>query len=228
MIRGVLWTAFALMTAVNAGLVAKYHLDNRFLYAWSLQYVDEDDTPSEKVVGLARGFRVLRNQERAEPVEGIDHDHRVMASFGPLSLTPREVVEIGGPCESKSRLMRTLLHLHGIDSRRVLLKDQASHTISEADVEGGAKMVVDPLYGLYYPKPGGGATTRWRRSPRTIARSSVRASRRSWRTRSRDPTPTTPPRRRISTSSPTPTRRSRSPGSATPSPGPWPTMPWSP
>jgi len=146
---------FAVLTAVNVGLLAKYVLDNRFLYAWSLQYVAEDDLPSEKVVALAEAFRILRNTEESG-LRQVQETQRVVGAFGPLSLTPREVVEHGGPCESKSRLMRTLLHLHGIASRRVLLKEKASHTVTEVEIEDGKRMLVDPLYGLYFPKPEGG------------------------------------------------------------------------
>jgi len=142
---------FGLLTLVNLGLVTKYVLDNRHLYQWSLQWIDEEDPPSEKVVGLSKGFRVLRNT-----VDEWTGPERQTGAFGPLSLTPKEVVEQGGPCESKSRLMRTLLHLHGIESRRVLLLEKRSHTVTDADIENGQSMVVDPLNGLYFPRPDGG------------------------------------------------------------------------
>jgi len=83
-------------------------------------------------------------------------DLGILGDFGPLSLTPREVVEHGGPCESKSRLMRTLLHLHGIDSERVLLKQKRSHTVTDVEIEEAGRMVVDPLFGLVFPDPRGG------------------------------------------------------------------------
>jgi hypothetical protein len=78
--------------------------------------------------------------------------------FRPLRPAPWQVLEKGGDCADRSRLVSALLRLHGIHgSKWALYNDsgESVHAVVEVNVESG-KMVVDPLFGIWFPKPGGG------------------------------------------------------------------------
>jgi hypothetical protein len=138
------------LTATAAVLAVQNAADDRVLDAWTAKWVEPGDPPSVAVPKLLAGFRTLSWGTPDEQQYGL---------FPELSLTAREVLERGGPCESKSRLLRTLLHLRGISSDRVLLRDEnlkVVHTVTEVELEDGSRMIVDPLYGLYFPRAGGG------------------------------------------------------------------------
>ena len=58
----------------------------------------------------------------------------------------------------RSRLVIRLLRLHGIEASKWALytKEMKSvHAVVELEAETG-KMVADPLYGLWFPRPDGG------------------------------------------------------------------------
>jgi len=144
------WVALLALGVLDVVLLHRHWADNRLLHTWSAAFVQPSDPPSEKARKILGQFRPLKYDSENPPPIG---------AFGSLGLAPREVLEHGGPCESKSRLARAVLRLHGIHADRVLLFDgdlRAYHTMIEIDVEDGAKMAADPLYGLVFPKPGGG------------------------------------------------------------------------
>jgi hypothetical protein len=75
-----------------------------------------------------------------------------------LRPTPRQVAESGGSCSDRSRLIVALLHLRGIGASKwaIYSPDQVPcHAVVEVETESG-KMVVDPSFGLWFPRPGGG------------------------------------------------------------------------
>jgi hypothetical protein len=78
--------------------------------------------------------------------------------FRPLRPAPWQVLEKGGDCADRSRLVSALLRLHGIRGSKWALYNasgESVHAVVEVNVESG-KMVVDPLFGIWFPKPGGG------------------------------------------------------------------------
>lgn len=78
--------------------------------------------------------------------------------FRPLRPAPWQVIEKGGDCADRSRAVIALLRLRGIHASKWALYDahgESVHAVLEADVESG-KMVVDPLFGLWFPRPQGG------------------------------------------------------------------------
>jgi hypothetical protein len=78
--------------------------------------------------------------------------------LGFLRPTPRQVTVAGGDCADRSRLLVALLELLGIHAAKWALfspDDIPDHAVVELDAEGG-KMVVDGLFGLWFPRPGGG------------------------------------------------------------------------
>ena len=72
-----------------------------------------------------------------------------------LRATPMQVLESGGDCADKSRLLTALLREVGVGSTMVMLFDprsgHATHTVVCAFLEIGSTMVVDPAYGLSFP-----------------------------------------------------------------------------
>lgn len=89
--------------------------------------------------------------------EGFAKNHRffVVPALGP---TPRQVLETGGDCADKSRLVSALLRRLGIESGLLMISPCRDcppvHTVVEARYQGG-RMVVDPVWGVDYPGPGG-------------------------------------------------------------------------
>ena len=79
----------------------------------------------------------------------------VFPQFGPTAV---QVLENGGDCADKSRLLVALLKQAGIESTPVMLFDDRmhpTHTVVEAEVESG-QMELDPVYDLFFPRSGGG------------------------------------------------------------------------
>jgi hypothetical protein len=78
--------------------------------------------------------------------------------FAFLRPTAREVAENGGNCADRSRFVVVMLKIHGIHASKWALyapNGRPAHAVVEVDSEQG-KMVADPLYGIWFPKPGGG------------------------------------------------------------------------
>jgi hypothetical protein len=140
--------------AVDVSLVAKYVADDALLE--NLVELEATAPPSEKVVALVAYME--RHVERRPTTD---------ASFLPgltvLRPTARQVFEKGGDCADRSRLLIELLKREGVVASKVALYDRAGvprHAVVEVDTEHGS-MAVDALYGMYFPKPGGGYYSVW-------------------------------------------------------------------
>lgn len=74
--------------------------------------------------------------------------------------TALQVAAEGGDCADKSRLLAALLTELGMRATPVLCFDAASgapaHTMVEAELTRGTYMALDPAFGLWFPKAGGG------------------------------------------------------------------------
>lgn len=83
-----------------------------------------------------------------------------------LKASPVDVDRIGGHCGNLTRLTVSLLHLGGVDARKLHLYNPADaaalvpyvHAVVEADV-GGRYVVVDPLYNIVYRNASGDLAT---------------------------------------------------------------------
>ncbi len=79
----------------------------------------------------------------------------IVPALGP---TPVQVMERGGDCSDKSRLVAAMLNSLGIDAGLVMIAPCANcgfiHTVVEAQYEGG-QMVVDPIWDIDYPSGDG-------------------------------------------------------------------------
>lgn len=77
-----------------------------------------------------------------------------------LGATPVQVLEGGGDCADKSRLLSAMLREIGIPSTMLMCFDErngrSTHTVVEARIRDGAYMVVDPAYNMAFPRGDGG------------------------------------------------------------------------
>ena len=80
----------------------------------------------------------------------------VVPALGP---TPVQVLEQGGDCADKSRLVAAMLNELGIEAGLVMIAPCLHcafiHTVVEAGYEGGGRMVVDPIWNVDYPSDNG-------------------------------------------------------------------------
>lgn len=124
--------------------------DQRYLSRLLDQVADRSLPPSEQA------FRVVAFL-RDKP-----YHHNDSYLFFPflrlLRATPRQVAEDGGDCADRSRLLMVLLQIRGIPASKWALytpDGRPVHAVVEVELEKG-KMVVDPLFGLWFPRPEGG------------------------------------------------------------------------
>ena len=82
---------------------------------------------------------------------GKNSSYFIVPALGP---TPIQVMEGGGDCSDKSRLVAAMLNELGIDAGLVMISPcphcDFIHTVVEARYEGGS-MVVDPIWNIDYP-----------------------------------------------------------------------------
>lgn len=85
-----------------------------------------------------------------------NHDFFLFPALGP---TPIQVLEKGGDCADKSRLLMALLESIGIDSSLVMLYSTdgqtATHTVLEVR-DAQLKAIADPVFDMVFPKPNNG------------------------------------------------------------------------
>jgi hypothetical protein len=127
-----------------------YVLDQRYLSALMDRIASPSLPPSEQV-------KLIIAYLRDHPSNTND-SYLFLPLFGPLRATPRQVAVHGGDCADRSRLLVVLLGLRGIRGSKWALyspDDIPDHAVVELDAEQG-KMVVDGLFGLWFPRPGGG------------------------------------------------------------------------
>jgi hypothetical protein len=122
--------------------------------AFLAKYVDRVADPS---LSKSEQVKLVVLSLKNDP--DVDNDsYFLLPIFRSLRPTARQVIEDGGDCADRSRLLITLLRLRGIHGSKWALynaRGESVHAVVEADVESG-KMVADPLFGLWFPKPQAG------------------------------------------------------------------------
>lgn len=139
-----------LLIIVEIFIFYKYINDNIYFLNISKNVINSSDTQNTKVIKLLEYVR--------EKIPSKKNDrYFLLPIFKFMRPTPRQVIEFGGYCANKSRLLITLLQLNGISASKIALYDDAGvsqHAVVEVEINKGEKMVVDPTYGLYFPKGG--------------------------------------------------------------------------
>jgi hypothetical protein len=144
-------TAVCLIGAASAGVcIGLYRADGQRLQQIALWAAGPESSLSERVARLTRW--VFHNQ-------GFSENHRFFV-WPRLRATPVQVLETGGDCADKSRLLAAMLRRIGIPATMVMCFDprtrQPVHTVVEAAIGPGEYMVADPVYDLVFPRPTGG------------------------------------------------------------------------
>jgi hypothetical protein len=127
--------------------LAYYALEQGALAEYNNRVVSPSSPPSEQV-------RLIVASLKDKPSDD-NNSYFLFPFFRFLRPTPWQVIDRGGDCADRSRLVIALLRLRGIHASKWALYDaqgQSVHAVVQADVETG-KMVVDPLFGLWFPKP---------------------------------------------------------------------------
>lgn len=76
-----------------------------------------------------------------------------------MRATPVQVLERGGDCADKSRLLAAMLRQMDIPATMLMCFDPfgaPAHTVVEAVVASGEYMISDPVFNMVFPRPGGG------------------------------------------------------------------------
>src|SRR5256885_4103669 len=159
--------------AIMAGLLALqicsflyYVREQRVLADYFNRVTSLSSPPSRQLQDIVLSLK-------AKPDNG-NESYFLFPFFSFLRPTPLQVVERGGDCADRSRLVIALLHLHGISASKWALynaRGESLHAVVQADVESG-KMVVDPLFGMWFPKSAGGyyAIRELKQEPQILSR----------------------------------------------------------
>lgn len=133
---------------VDVGIFLKYRADERYLLNLSQQVVSSQDLPSEKTMNL---LKYIRQEIPSNP----NPSSFLLPIFRPLRPTARQVAETSGDCADKARLLIRLLQLNQVHASKVALYDaqqMPQHAVVQVNIENDQEMVVDALYGMYFPK----------------------------------------------------------------------------
>ena len=141
------------MALVLAGLGIAAYLswasDRAILREVALRETERYDNVPQRIRAL--NSWVYRNRGFAK-----NANYFALARLGP---TPVQVLQYGGDCSDKSRLLSALLAEIEIDSTLAMLYPcetcPAGHTVVEARYEDGA-IVLDPVYDIDFPDSSGG------------------------------------------------------------------------
>lgn len=139
--------ALSLFLVLVAGFCGYcYASDNAWLASVARDLTKDAKAADERVLALLdwvhNGLETRKNDR-----------HFLLARLGP---TPIQIMREGGDCADKSRLLCAMLREIDIAATPVMCFDSQSgkptHTIVEARIADGESMVVDPAYGLFFPR----------------------------------------------------------------------------
>ncbi len=142
---------FCSLFAVQMWVLIIFLEDRSYLVDLNDRLLESNLLPSEKVIRLQR---FINKKTRV----GNDN-YFLHPELRFLRPTARQVAQSGGDCADRSRLLIRLLQLQGIRAKKWALYDKnlnPVHAVVEVEIENGT-MVVDPLYGLFFPRPSEGS-----------------------------------------------------------------------
>lgn len=129
---------------ISAAFFVSWVYDNQRLYEIAHTVSEDGNNNAERIIKLNEW--VYSNQGFAK-----NEKYLILKKLGP---TPIDILEHGGDCADKSRLLAAMLKQLGIRSTLAMLypcRDcQPGHTVVEAEYEDGW-MVIDPVYNLWFP-----------------------------------------------------------------------------
>jgi len=140
----------ALLLCLQICLAGLFFRDEYYLSGTMNTIADSKLPPSEQTLKILEYLKDL-------PIES-NESYFLTPAFRFLRATPRQIAEEGGDCADRSRLVIALLQTRGIYASKWALyspKLHPAHAVVEVYTEQG-KMAVDPLFGLWFPRPQGG------------------------------------------------------------------------
>jgi hypothetical protein len=130
--------------------LAYYVREQRFLAAYLSRVADPSRPSSEQIKDVVLSLKEMSDAN--------NDSYFLFPMFGFLRPTALQVIQHGGDCADRSRLVVALMRLRGISASKWALynaRGESVHAVVQADVESG-NMVVDPLFGIWFPKPRSG------------------------------------------------------------------------
>lgn len=124
--------------------------DNSRLRQLALKITQDKHGRAEKIIAI--NDWVYHDQGFAP-----NHHYFIVSALG---ATPLQVMHHGGPCFDKSRLEMAMLYTLNIPAGLVMLRACPHcafvHTVVEAQLDDGRRMVADPTWNMVYPGRHGG------------------------------------------------------------------------
>jgi len=131
-------------------VLGQYWQDHRYLKRLAAQITEPSAPPSEQTKQILRFYH--------DKSQDTNRSYFLLPFLDFLRPTARQVADFGGDCADRSRLTVILLKMRNIPAEKWTLyypKGHPEHSVVEVETEQG-KMAVDPLFGLYFPRPTGG------------------------------------------------------------------------
>jgi hypothetical protein len=169
-IRNLIAVVIACLFALQCISVIDYLREEEHLSGLMDHIAPRSLPPSEQAIKVVEFLKDIP----VKNFSAIQQDTRyfLLPIFSFLRPMPRQVIEQGGDCADRSRLIIRMLRLHGIEASKWALytKEMKSvHAVVELEAETG-KMVADPDFGLWFPRSNGGyySIQELRQSPKIL------------------------------------------------------------
>jgi hypothetical protein len=149
-IRNLIAVVIASLLVLQCISIIDYLNEEEYLLGLMDRTAPRSLPPSEQAIKVVETLKALPGIQNSS--------YFLLPIFSVLRPMPRQVIEQGGDCGDRSRLVIRLLRLHGIEASKWALYTQemkSVHAVVELEAETG-KMVVDPDFGLWFPRPDGG------------------------------------------------------------------------
>ncbi len=155
-IRNLIAVVIACLFVLQCISIIDYLNEEEYLLGLMDRVASRSLPPSDQAIKVVESLKGLPVKD----FSALQQDSRyfLLPIFSFLRPMPRQVMEQGGDCADRSRLVIRMLRLHGIGASKWALytKEMKSvHAVVELEAEAG-KMVADPLYGLWFPRTDGG------------------------------------------------------------------------
>jgi hypothetical protein len=155
-IRNLIAVVIASLFALQCISVIDYLREEDYLLGLMDRIAPRSLPPSEQAIKVVESLKDLPVKEFSATRQ--DSPYFLLPIFSFLRPMPRQVMEQGGDCADRSRLVIRMLRLHGIEASKWALYTQemkSVHAVVELEAETG-KMVADPDFGLWFPRSNGG------------------------------------------------------------------------
>lgn len=139
-----------LLVGVQGYVLAGYWRDQRSLEVL-LERIASPSLPPSAQARMISNYLEMKSSDT-------NRSYLLHPSLAFLSATPWQVAIGGGNCADRSRFLVVLLRMRGIRASKWALyspQGKPVHAVVELQSEQG-KMVIDPLFDLWFPRPGDG------------------------------------------------------------------------